>query len=80
MRQGMCVALLLATAALPNAQVRGPKTLSIYMVDVEGGNATLFVSPTRESLLIDTGHGGGRGCAGRTSHHGCREGCRNHAD
>jgi competence protein ComEC len=27
-------------------------------VDVEGGNATLFVSPTGESLLIDTGNAG----------------------
>jgi beta-lactamase superfamily II metal-dependent hydrolase len=34
------------------------KTLEIYVVDVEGGNATLFVSPAGESLLIDTGNGG----------------------
>jgi len=34
------------------------KTLDIYIVDVEGGNATLFVSPTGESLLIDTGNAG----------------------
>ena len=27
------------------------------MVDVEGGNATLFVSPAGDSLLIDTGNG-----------------------
>src|SRR5204863_9715422 len=32
--------------------------LQIYVVDVEGGNATLFVSPSGESLLIDTGNGG----------------------
>ena len=32
------------------------KTLDIYIVDVEGGNATLFVSPSGESLLIDTGN------------------------
>jgi competence protein ComEC len=31
-------------------------TLDIYVVDVEGGNATLFVSPPGESLLIDTGN------------------------
>ena len=30
----------------------------MYLVDVEGGNATLFVSPSGESLLIDTGNGG----------------------
>ena len=34
------------------------KTLDIYVVDVEGGNATLFVAPSGESLLIDTGNGG----------------------
>jgi len=30
----------------------------IYLIDVEGGGATLFVSPTGESLLVDTGNGG----------------------
>src|SRR5947199_4430427 len=34
------------------------KNLNIYVVDVEGGNATLFVSPSHESLLIDTGNAG----------------------
>jgi beta-lactamase superfamily II metal-dependent hydrolase len=34
------------------------KTLDVYVVDVEGGNATLFVSPTGESLLMDTGNAG----------------------
>lgn len=29
--------------------------LQIYFVDVEGGQATLFVTPQKESLLIDTG-------------------------
>ena len=40
------------------AQMRAGKTLDIYVVDVEGGNATLFVSPSGESLLMDTGNGG----------------------
>jgi competence protein ComEC len=31
------------------------KTLQIYFVDVEGGQATLFVTPAGQSLLIDTG-------------------------
>jgi len=34
--------------------------LEIYLVDVEGGGATLFVSPTDQTLLIDTGNGGQR--------------------
>src|SRR5215475_13151167 len=38
------------------AQTRN--TLDIYTVDVEGGNATLFVAPSGQSLLIDTGNFG----------------------
>jgi len=34
------------------------KPLIVYFVDVEGGQATLFVTPTGESLLIDTGWDG----------------------
>jgi beta-lactamase superfamily II metal-dependent hydrolase len=40
------------------AQTPQRQTLDIYLVDVEGGNATLFVAPSGESLLIDTGNGG----------------------
>jgi beta-lactamase superfamily II metal-dependent hydrolase len=48
---------MVLSAALVSAQ-RQAKTLDIYVVDVEGGNASLFVSPSGESLLIDTGNGG----------------------
>ena len=34
------------------------KPLQIYCIDVEGGQATLFVTPQGESLLIDTGWDG----------------------
>src|SRR5688500_17214797 len=34
------------------------KTLETYVIDVEGGNATLFVTPSREAVLIDTGNVG----------------------
>jgi competence protein ComEC len=47
---------LLSTLAL--AQGRTARTLDIYVIDVEGGNSTLFVAPSGESLLIDTGNGG----------------------
>jgi beta-lactamase superfamily II metal-dependent hydrolase len=30
----------------------------IYLIDVEGGNATLLVAPSGDSMLIDTGNGG----------------------
>ena len=37
------------------------KSLQIYFVDVEGGQATLIVTPLGESLLIDTGWPGSEG-------------------
>src|SRR6266849_9760971 len=49
-------ALLLCTASVA-AQQR--TTLDIYVTDVEGGNATLFVTPAGESVLIDTGNANG---------------------
>jgi len=52
-------------AANPAAQTRASKSLQIYVVDVEGGNATLIVSPTGESLLIDTGNPSNGRDAGR---------------
>ena len=35
-------------------------TLDIYIVDTEGGKATLFVSPAGQTVLIDTGNPGAR--------------------
>ena len=40
------------------AQGNSAPALNIYVIDVEGGNATLFVTPAHESLLIDTGNAG----------------------
>lgn len=57
MRASFIAALILLTASLA-AQSRTAKTLDAYVVDVEGGNAVLFVAPSGESLLIDTGNGG----------------------
>src|ERR1700716_3437704 len=51
-----------------NAAIQGAsKTLDIYFIDVEGGAATLIVTPLGESLLIDTGFPGERD-AGRIAH------------
>ncbi len=36
-------------------------TLDIYFIDVEGGQATLIVTPARQSLLVDTGWAGNDG-------------------
>jgi beta-lactamase superfamily II metal-dependent hydrolase len=37
------------------AWARAAQTLQVYFIDVEGGQATLFVSPLGESMLVDTG-------------------------
>lgn len=52
--------LLLHGGAWPTADrvaAQGRTTLDIYVIDVEGGNATLFVAPSGQSALIDTGNG-----------------------
>ena len=34
------------------------KNLEVYAIDVEGGKSTLYVSPSGESMLVDTGYAG----------------------
>ena len=57
MRQIIVMLLAVAVHAAP-AQGQEGQDLEIYVVDVEGGGAALFVAPSGESLLIDTGNGG----------------------
>ncbi len=47
--------LLVAAGVALSAQSTGSASLEIYVIDVEGGEATLFVSPTGESMLVDAG-------------------------
>jgi beta-lactamase superfamily II metal-dependent hydrolase len=54
----LVVFLLAVSAAAASAQMRPARGLEFYLIDVEGGGATLFVTPTGESVLIDTGNGG----------------------
>lgn len=54
---GFAVLLLLLFTMHASAANR---TLDIYFIDVEGGAATLIVTPTGESILIDTGFPGQR--------------------
>jgi competence protein ComEC len=58
---------LVITAAAPTgqtgargAQSQPAKTLDIYVIDVEGGKATLFVSPSGETVLLDSANPGPR--------------------
>src|SRR5881397_3176892 len=54
----LIVVVVALMAAFSFAQTRSAKTLDIYVIDVEGGNATLFVPPSGEAVLIDTGNVG----------------------
>lgn len=56
-------ALLLLTGASPASAAQGSnRSLLIYSIDVEGGQATLLVSePSGVSLLVDTGWAGNNG-------------------
>jgi competence protein ComEC len=58
-RHSLLVTLLACIALIPaGTRAQSGKPLTIYVVDVEGGNATLFVAPSGQSLLMDTGNGG----------------------
>jgi beta-lactamase superfamily II metal-dependent hydrolase len=50
------VLVCLLSLSAPHAPAQKP--LDVYFIDVEGGQATLFVTPSGESLLIDTGNPG----------------------
>lgn len=64
MLMAMTVLLLVNGVNAQNAPApAGPKGLEFYWIDVEGGAATLIVTPAGESVLIDTGNPGGRDSA-----------------
>src|SRR6478672_8558857 len=48
-------------AALVQTADAARKPLQVYAIDVEGGQSTLVVSPSGQSLLIDTGWSGFNG-------------------
>jgi len=55
------LSLVVLTFASPHAAAATAKPLQIYFIDVEGGQSTLIVSPSGQSLLIDTGWPGYEG-------------------
>jgi competence protein ComEC len=61
--KGSCAVLLftLLSSAWAEPSLGRKNALRIFFVDVEGGQATLFVTPAGESLLIDTGWPGNDG-------------------
>lgn len=60
MRAAMVTVLCLAVGVAGVIGQSRQKTLDIYYIDTEGGQSTLFVAPSGESLLVDTGNGGDR--------------------
>ena len=56
MRPFIAFLLVLAVCGAFLGAQAGRKTFDIYSIDVEGGGATLFVSPSGQSLLIDSGY------------------------
>ena len=63
LHRGMTTVLLLAllSSAWALSPAGSKKPVHIFFVDVEGGQATLFVTPDQHSLLIDTGWPGNNG-------------------
>lgn len=64
MRRSLALLIVAAACALSigssaQAQQSG-KTLDIYFIDTEGGQATLYVSPSGQTLLVDAGNAGER--------------------
>jgi competence protein ComEC len=65
MRRTVALLLALALCLIPLASSRvraqtAGKALDIYFIDTEGGQATLYMSPTGQTLLVDTGNAGER--------------------
>src|SRR5207302_5743936 len=56
--RGMKTLPILFAAFLGLAQATGSGGLRVYVIDVEGGGATLIVAPSGDSMLIDSGSPG----------------------
>src|SRR3954471_15614580 len=50
--------ILVVAALLSAGQTRRSEELRVYVIDVEGGGATLVVAPSGQSMLIDSGSPG----------------------
>src|ERR1700676_348758 len=60
----LLVAVLFAPVPFVHAQLpQQQKLLDIYFIDTEGGQATLFVPSSGQSMLVDTGFPGNQGAA-----------------
>jgi len=60
-RAKLLFALLGPLGLIAQTPASSARALDIYFLDTEGGQATLFVSPSGESMLVDTGFAGNQG-------------------
>jgi competence protein ComEC len=64
MRKPLIVLFALVVCVMPlttsSAQSGSGKALDMYFIDTEGGQATLYVSPSGQTMLVDTGNAGER--------------------
>ena len=51
---------IVLSAGMLAAQGPASKSLEIYVIDTEGGKATLYVAPGGQTVLVDSGNPGGR--------------------
>jgi competence protein ComEC len=56
-----CLTVLALGLSMATLRAADPRTLDIEWIDVEGGAATLIVTPARETILIDAGWPGNEG-------------------
>jgi competence protein ComEC len=61
MRSALSLLVLASIVLAPGLGAQAVTPLQVHVVDVEGGQATLFVLPTGESMLVDTGFPGNNG-------------------
>jgi beta-lactamase superfamily II metal-dependent hydrolase len=52
---GILIVVILVALSVPRPGAAARDTLDIYAIDVEGGQSTLVVTPSGQSLLVDTG-------------------------
>ena len=60
MRMALGAAVVLLSGLVGVRAQTPDRTLDIYFIDTEGGQSTLYVGPTGETLLVDTGNAGDR--------------------
>src|SRR5215510_12964765 len=59
-RLAAALVMVVVGAVFLAGQARNPRALEIWVVDVEGGKAALYVTPTGQTAIIDTGFPGAR--------------------